>query len=61
MNSLNGRFLVHFKMKASFKKWYSPMVTPMEETELVEILANYEEQGKLSDVVKYLFITNMLN
>ncbi|QUW20783.1 ABC transporter ATP-binding protein [Sporosarcina sp. Marseille-Q4063] len=44
-----------FQDEGSFKKWYSPMVTPMEETELVEVLANYEEQGKLSEVIKFIY------
>ena len=49
--------LSEFQDEGDFKKWYRPMVTPMEEAEkaLVKVLDKYETQGQLSDVIKFLY------
>lgn len=46
-----------FQDEGKFKKWYTPMVTPVEGAErvLVETLDEYEMQGELSDVIKFLY------
>ncbi|MEK3886423.1 ABC transporter permease [Bacillus sp. FSL K6-3431] len=43
--------------EVGFKKWYSPMREPMEETKSIDILNEYEEQGidKFNEVVKFLY------
>ena len=46
-----------FQDEGDFKKWYRPMVTPVEEREklLIEALDKYEEQYEFSDVIKFLY------
>lgn len=46
-----------FQDEGNFKKWYRPMVTPVEEAEklLLEALDEYETQDELSDVIKFLY------
>lgn len=38
-----------------FKKWYSPISTPMQETEILNQFDAYEKQGRLQEVVKFLY------
>lgn len=44
--------------EGDFKKWYRPVVTPMEEAEkaLVKVLDEYEKQGELRNVIKFMFM-----
>lgn len=44
-----------FHDEGSFKKWYRPMETPMKEIGLIKTIDEYETQGELSDVIKFLY------
>lgn len=43
--------------EGNFKKWYTPMVTPVKEAEklLMDAVNEYEMQGELNDVIKFLY------